>query len=195
MAANEEKKEINPETAEGEKVEKEIIEDIEILKKKLEEKENEAKEYYDLLIRLKADFENYKKRVAKEKEEFLEYANEELLKKILSVVDNLERALDSTKESKNFDALYKGLEMILKQFRDILKKEGVIAIESVGKPFDPVYHEAIMQVPSEDQDNIVVEEIRKGYMFKNKVLRPAMVTVAKKQSSKEGIENGEDYRD
>ena len=85
--------------------------------------------------------------------------------------------------------------MILKQFRDILKKEGVIAIESVGKPFDPVYHEAIMQVPSEDQDNIVVEEIRKGYMFKNKVLRPAMVTVAKKQSSKEGIENGEDYRD
>ncbi len=160
--------------------------DIIKLSQELEEKTKEVERLNDRLLRLQAEFENYKKRVARNREEFIRFANEGILLEMLPVLDNLERALQLTPHRGDVEpsSLLEGVELTLRLFRSVLEKAGVKPIESIGKPFDPYFHEAILTVSSgadtgHDED-IVVEETRKGYLLEGRVLRPAQVKVAKK---------------
>ncbi|MDH5525796.1 MAG: nucleotide exchange factor GrpE [Nitrospirota bacterium] len=137
----------------------------------------EAEQRY---VRLYAEFENYKKRVGRENEDFRKYANEGLLKELLGVVDNLDLAIGHGREAENNEKMLEGVEMIRKQFMDVLEKFGVSSIPALGQPFDPSVHQAISQIETTDHaDGAVAEEYRKGYFFHQRVLRPAMVVVAK----------------
>lgn len=153
-----------------------------------QENDKLSKEYLGHLERLQADFENFKKRQEKKQKEFIEFANEKLLNDLLSVVDNLERALDSTENEKNTKAIKEGIENTLKGFYNILKKEGVMPMKSVGHRFDPYRHEAVMKTETDKHsEDIVTEEFQKGYYIKSKVLRPAMVKVAVSLKEKKNI--------
>lgn len=146
----------------------------------LEEARKEATANYDKYLRLAADFDNYKKRVQKDRADLLNYGNESVLKDILPVVDGLERALDHASNASDFESFVQGLQMILEQLRNTLAKHGVEAVEALGSEFDPNYHEAMMRVESEkSRDNLVVEEFEKGYLLKGRLLRPSKVAVAK----------------
>ena len=166
--------------------EKDKDKEIASLEEKFTEAENVAKkneQYYketlEKFLRLQAEFDNYKKRQEKRQKEFIEYANQGLLSNLLTVVDNLERALESTKKEKNVKAISHGLKNILKEFHNVLNKEGVKPIESVNKKFDPYKHEAVMKEETDKHsEDIVTEEFRKGYTIKSRILRPAMVKVA-----------------
>jgi len=149
------------------------------IKKTTQEKDDLSKEYLKHSERLQADFDNYKKRQEKKQKDFIEFANAELLNNLLSVVDNLERALHSIKNSKNPKAIKEGVNNILKEFHNILNKEGVKPIQSIGHRFDPYKHEAVMKTEiDKNQEDTVVEEFQKGYYIKSKILRPAIVKVA-----------------
>jgi len=161
---------------EEEKKEKEIEE----LKKKLEEKEKEAKEHYDRLLRVAADFDNYKKRAAKEKEEWTKFANEDLIKAILPFIDNLERAVNHAEKVEDAGVLVEGVRLTIQQLLQALNQLGLSSFESLGKPFDPALHEAILVVPTDQHEpNQVVEEFQKGYLLNDRLLRPATVSVSK----------------
>lgn len=161
-------------------MEEEIINnDIEVLNKKLEDKTTESNEYYDRLIRLQADFTNYKKRVEKEKSDIYLYANEKLAGDFLDIIDNLERALDSQTVDNEKNGLYEGIELVLKQLKDILKKHGVEEIDAMNKPFDMNLHHAVMREEVDDAEtNEIIEVFQKGYILNGRVLRPSMVKVA-----------------
>jgi molecular chaperone GrpE len=135
-------------------------------------------------LRLYADFENFRKKVIKDKEELVKYANESLLYEFLTVIDNLEMALKHAKENTKADAvesLVTGVDNTLRGLGKMLEKFGLATIEAEGKPFDPTYHHAVSQVERDDlESGMVVEAFRKGYQFKDKVLRPTMVSVSKK---------------
>ncbi|MFW6010929.1 MAG: nucleotide exchange factor GrpE [Desulfosalsimonas sp.] len=162
-------------------------EDIEELKKNLAAAKAEAAETYDRLLRLSAEFENYKKRAQRQMEDHKKYANEELIKDLLSVVDNLERALNAAggQKKKDTDAsMAEGIEMTLNEILKILKKYNVTPVEAKGKPFDPNYHEALMQEETDEYpENTVVGELQKGYLLHDRLIRPAMVVVSKAKSS------------
>ena len=150
-------------------------------------KTEEIKRLQDRLLRLQAEFENYKKRMAREKVEFLKFANESLLLEFLPVLDNLERALVSTRAEASFAALADGVEMIVRLFRSTLEKFGVKPMEAVGQPFDPSLHQAVAQLKSSDgSENHVVDEIQKGYFLEGRVLRAAMVRVSRAGSAEPG---------
>lgn len=173
------KEEIIRKLIEKEEVLKNVEEKLLKTEKIAQEKDNLSKEYLGRLERLQADFENYNKRQEKKKKEFIEFAKEELLNDLLSVVDNLERALDSTKNEKNAKAIKEGIKNTLKGFYNILKKEGVMPMKSVGHRFDPYRHQAVMKTETDKHsEDIVTEEFQKGYYIKSKILRPAMVKVA-----------------
>jgi len=158
---------------------KNIEEELSETKKLVQEKDNLSKEYLKHLERLQADFDNYKKRQEKKQKEFIEFANEELINNLLSVLDNLERALDSTENEKDIKAIKEGINNTLKEFRNILNKEGVKPMQSIGHRFDPYKHEAVMKIDTDKySEDTITEEFRKGYYIKSKVLRPAMVKVA-----------------
>lgn len=144
----------------------------------------EKEEQYDRLLRTQADFDNYRKRVQKEQANLLRYGAENALREILPVVDNMERAVDSARAHEDSNSqLREGVELILAQFVDILKKLGVTPIETVGHPFDPNKHDALLRIHAPDEsEGAVVEEIRKGYYLHDKVLRPAQVTVGTNES-------------
>lgn len=145
----------------------------ELLKLK-EEKEH----YFDRLLRLQADFENYKKRTQKEFQTCNLQVIESFTREILPVIDNFERALESWSGPKE-DTLFKGVQLIYQQMMGILGGQGVKPFSSLGKPFDPHKHEALMKVPSpEHPENLIIEEIQKGYSLHDKVIRPALVTVS-----------------
>ena len=145
-----------------------------------EQSASEIKEVNNKYLRLYAEFENYKKRVNKDKEELVKYGNENLLYELLPVIDNLELALKHASEDIS-TGLIEGVEITKKELMKILEKFGISAIEAEGKPFDPSVHHAMTQVERDDIDeNIVVEEFRKGYTLRDKVLRPALVSVSKK---------------
>lgn len=140
--------------------------------------EKEALE--DSLLRARADFENFKRRSRIEQDEAREYALFDFTGRLLAVLDNLERALESARSEGVPEAHVTGLEMIYKQLIQLLEQEGITQIEALGRPFDPYYHEAVMQTAEgEGEPNTVVDEMQKGYMFKKRVLRPAMVKVLK----------------
>lgn len=163
--------------------------EIEMLKAHVEEKAKLAEENYDRFLRAQAELENYKKRVEREKSTLVKYGNEEFIKAILPIIDNLERALDHT-PGENPDGLMEGIKITLNQLLQVLEKFGVTPIASVGEPFDPSKHEAMMQVESTDYEpNTVVSELQKGYFLNDRLIRPAMVSVARRP--KEGQEGAE----
>jgi len=170
---------------------KKLENELQEMKKLAQEKDNLSKEYLEYLKRLQADFENYKKQQEKKKKEFIEFANEKLLNNLLPVVDNLEKALDSTKNENNLETIKQGINNILKDFHNILMREGVHPIKALDQKFDPYKHEAVMSFETDKYpEDTVTEELRKGYYIKSKVLRPAMVKVAiltkeKKNNEKE----------
>lgn len=138
-----------------------------------------AEEHYDHLLRLQADFDNYRKRSQKEKTELIKYASERLVGELLPVLDNFDRAVSAAKVNPDFTSFSQGVEMILRQMQTALSKEGLKAMDAVGQPFDPNLHEAVLKVASEEHpENTVVEELQKGYYLKEKVLRPCMVKVS-----------------
>ncbi len=154
---------------------------IKELEDQLNAKEEEAKETYDRLLRVSAEFENYKKRSAREMDDFRKFANQSLLKEMLSVVDNLELAINSANEKQKSDSsLREGLDLTLKEILRVFEKFSVNPIESKGKSFDPTYHEAVMQEETDEHpENTVINEMQKGYLIHDRLLRPAMVVVAK----------------
>ncbi len=139
----------------------------------------EKEEQHDRLLRIQADFDNYRKRVQKEQASLLRYGAENALREILPVVDAVELAVDSARTHDNSNSqLREGIEMILSQFFNVLEKLGVKPIETVDEPFDPNKHDALLRVHAPDaEEGAVVGEIRKGYYLHDKVLRPAQVTV------------------
>ncbi|MFP4977241.1 nucleotide exchange factor GrpE [Paenibacillus sp. CN-4] len=138
-----------------------------------------ADEHQQRLLRVQADYDNFRRRTVKEKEELAQYATSKLVTELLPVLDNFERALSTTPAGAESEAFAKGVNMIFRQLEGALKAEGLTAMETVGQPFNPEYHQAIMQVESEEyEEGIVTEEVQKGYLLKNKVLRPAMVKVS-----------------
>lgn len=139
----------------------------------------EAEEHQQRLLRVQADYDNFRRRTVKEKEELAKYASSVLITQLIPVIDNFERALTTGDENANSSAYAKGVEMIFRQFMDVMSAEGLTPMNSVGEAFNPEYHQAIMQVESDEyEEGIVVEEIQKGYLLKDKVLRPAMVKVS-----------------
>ena len=158
----------------------------ESLEERLKAEEARARENYDRLLRVTAEFENYKKRMEREMNDFRKFANESLIKDILPIVDNLERALEIPcgNDENAFDSLREGVQMTLKGLLSSLERFGVVAIESLNKPFDPNFHQAVMQEESEGHaDNMVSKELQKGYIINDRLLRPAMVVVSKKSGS------------
>lgn len=148
---------------------------------KLKAAKEESIENYDRFLRISAEFENYKKRSAREMGEFRKFANESLIKDMLSVVDNLERAVDSSStDNKASSALVEGVNMTLKEILKIFEKFNVTPLESLKKPFDPNFHQAVISEESDDYDeNTVINEFQKGYMIHERLLRPAMVVVSR----------------
>ena len=146
----------------------------------LKEKTTEIESLNDRLLRLQAEFENYKKRAARERSEFVRFANEGLLLDLLPVVDSLEHAATTTRSGIDAQGVAEGLDVIHRLFQVTLEKAAVKFIEALGHEFDPNFHQAVAQVESTDgRDNIVVEEVRKGYLLEGRLLRPAMVKVSK----------------
>jgi len=152
---------------------------------KMEQLTAELQEMNDKYIRLYAEFDNYRKRVNKDKEELIKYANEGIIYQLLIVIDTLEIALKHSND-KTSSGLIQGVENTLREFLRTLEKFGLTPIEAVNKPFDPSLHEAISVVEQNDiKENLVVEEFRKGYIFKEKVLRPSLVSVSKRPEVKD----------
>ena len=145
---------------------------VELLEEKLEKEENKY-------LKLYAEFENYKRRAREEAERNNKYKNQSLATDLLSVLDNLERALQETGDSESFESLHKGVEMVYKDFLNKLEANGITQIQSLDEPFDPNFHQAVM---SESKDGveagIVIEELQKGYLLKDRVIRPSMVKVS-----------------
>ncbi len=151
------------------------------LENRCETAEQESRQHYERLLRVSADFENFKKRSFREADEFRKYANELLLLELLTVVDNLERAIQSTSSENNeVGCVIEGVEMTLKTLLKIFEKFSVKVIEAVGKPFDPNFHQAMMQEPSDSHpENTIIREFQKGYLLHDRLLRPSMVVVSK----------------
>jgi len=150
----------------------------------LKEEAQKSKDYWERILRLQADFENTRKRLEKEKQDFTKFANEEIILELLNILDDLERAVDLT-ETKHQDlpAFLKGVEIILAHLYELLKEYGVRPIDAQGKIFDPHYHEALMQVEDKNvQEHTVVEEMQKGYLLNDRVIRTAKVKVSKKSA-------------
>ena len=146
--------------------------DIESLKEQLARQQ-------DQYLRALADFDNYKKRHEAAYDRHIQVANQELILKLLPAIDNFERALAAARETESFEALAEGVDLTLRQLRDLLAAEGVEVIPTVGEPFDPNVHEAVMSVTTDEApDHTVVEEFERGYTHKDKVIRPAKVKVA-----------------
>jgi len=147
------------------------------LKKLLADQTTRAQDYNDRLLRLQADFENFRRRSRQEKDDFYKYASEQLVVALLPVLDNFALALAA--EGDSLDGFKAGVQMIHRQLLDVLAAEGVTPIQAVGEPFDPARHEAVAQDGSgQHPANTVVEEFRRGYSLRDKVIRPAMVKVA-----------------
>lgn len=172
-------------------------EDFGQLREKLELKEKEAKEHYERYLRQVAEVDNFKKRISRDKDDAIRYANEQLIRDILPVIDNLDRAIAHAQGGVNGNPLVEGVELVRKGLLDILHKHGLVPVAAVGEPFDPLKHEAMAQVESDQYEaNTVVDEHHRGYVYRDRLLRPALVTVAKASTLKHNknksdeVENG-----
>lgn len=152
----------------------------------LQSKAAKADENWEKYVRVVADFDNYKKRAARERSEAIKYANEALIEKLLPIVDNFEAALAATNSpqggaAQNIDSLKQGINMIYTQVKSFLSENGAEEIDAVNKPFDPNLHEAVSQQATDEvPEGQVVQQMRKGYKYRDRLIRPAMVVVAKK---------------
>jgi molecular chaperone GrpE len=145
----------------------------------LEAKAEECKGLNEKYLRLAAEFDNYKRLAQRDQREQIKFGNEQILRELLPVVDNLERAINSAKGTSSVEALTQGVELTLKQLIGALTKFGVTAVDSVGLAFDPATQQAVAQVPSDTvPENHVVDEYQKGYLLQDRILRAAMVTVS-----------------
>jgi len=153
---------------------------------KLKEEAVKAQEYWDRLLRLQADFENTRKRMDRDKQDFMRFANEGIVLELLNILDDLERTVELA-QSKHEDlpTFLKGVEMVLAHLYEMLKEQGIKPIEAVGKIFDPNYHEALMQVENNElPEHTVVEELQRGYLLNGKVVRTTKAKVTKKSLPK-----------
>ncbi len=135
-------------------------------------------DYKDRYIRTLADFDNFKKQMSKQMEQFAQFANENIIKELLPVLDNFGHAQAAAKGNQE---ILEGLSLIKKQLEAVLKKHGAEEIEAIGKPFDPNFHEAMLRKASDQPEDTVIEEMRKGYTLKGRVIRPSMVIVSQKK--------------
>jgi len=167
------------------------IDPIKDMERKIESLKKEAKENHDRMLRMAAEFENYKKRATREMNDFRKFANENFVKAMLPVVDNLDRAIESSSNDKNANnSVVEGVSMTLKEILKVFEEFNVKPFESLGKPFDPNFHQAVMQEQGETYpDNTVIKELQKGYMIHDRLLRPAMVVVSKKKAEHENHQN------
>ncbi|MBU0634351.1 MAG: nucleotide exchange factor GrpE [Candidatus Omnitrophica bacterium] len=155
----------------------------------LKGKEKEACDSNERILRLQADFDNIRKRMERDRIEFLKFADEEVMSELIPFVDDFQRAFSAADNTKDFNVLHRGVEMILNHLLELLKKKGVCAIEAVGKKFDPKYHEAVLQVESDEYpENTVIEQMQKGYLYNDRVLRTAKVKVSKPKEEMFGSE-------
>ena len=151
-------------------------EEVTLTKEELEKLQAAVQEKEERALRLQADFENFRRRTAKEKEELSAVVTQGILKDMLPLLDNFERAMAA--EAKDIDSFKQGVEMIFKQFGEILGKNGLEHIEVEGQKFDPNFHQAVMRVENPDlEDETIAQELQKGYMVKGRVIRPSMVQV------------------
>jgi molecular chaperone GrpE len=186
--------------APSEETETEELSVEEQLRSELTQVRDEAKTHQEQYIRVLADMENLRKRTQREKEELAKFANENILREILPVIDNLERALEHADQGENGDGLMEGVQMTLTQFSQVLTRFGVEPIEALGQPFDPALHQAMGQLESSEQaPNTIIQQMQKGYQLNERLLRPAFVMVAKApaepQPQEEKNENTESATD
>ncbi len=154
----------------------------------LSQAKQQAAAHLDDLLRLKAEFENYRKRIMREQTELVDRASVGLVARLLTVLDNFDLAVASAEESRDFEKMLRGIELVYGELREVLRQEGLQSLEAKGKPFDPNLHEAALEVAGDENGELVVAEVlRPGYLFKGKVLRPSMVKVTRRRS-----ENKED---
>ena len=199
MATKTEDNQKNPEQEEVEETDQEALETSNEEESKVEEKkeltpmeqlqeqirlkDEEIANQKDTFLREKAELENFKKRLTKEKDDFVQFANERLLQELIQIEDNLERALEVPNAT--LESLKEGVEMIQKQFSAFLKNQKVEPIEAIGKAFDPTLQEVLNQQESEEhEENTVIEEYSKGYTLNGRILRPAKVVISKKPAEK-----------
>jgi len=158
----------------------------------LEKVTKDKQELYDQYLRLLADFDNFKKRITKEKAELIQFGNESLIKEFLPVIDNIERVLAHRVREEDMEVFRRGVELVLQEALRILARHDVRPIEAMGKPFNPNLHEAIQTIEDpEAQPETVVDEHQKGYTFRGKLLRPSMVIVAVMPRGEEGMGGGD----
>jgi molecular chaperone GrpE len=156
----------------------EASEDIERLRQLLEDKTREAESHHDRYLRAVAEFDNARKRAARDREEYIRFANEALVRDVLPVLDNFDRALDAARLDPGAAPWTAGVELIHRELLRVLEKVGVTPFTAVGERFDPARHEAVARVASDQPDMTVLGETQRGYLMHGRVLRPAMVTVA-----------------
>ena len=161
-------------------VEEPVEEPVEVESAELTPVERERDEYRDLLLRKTAEFENFRKRIDRERQSIFETAAAGILEELLPLVDDLERALNADPASDGSEAYRKGVELIHRQLIEILRRRGVTPIEAVGQAFDPHFHQAVSHEAADDrEEGEIIEEFRRGYMLGDRLLRPSMVKVAK----------------
>ena len=174
--------EIEPEIPETEEkitrtAEEKLTKELDTLKKQFEEEK-------DRCLRLNAEFDNLRKRNLKERDEFIKYANEKLIQELIDVFESLERGIENAKKTENKDKLIEGMELVYKQFKSVLEKNGLVPIKALGEKFDHSRHEAMIQTLTDEQEeDTILEEFAKGYMLNGKVIRYSKVRVSKKKGS------------
>ena len=155
--------------------------------RRLESTERESADFKDRYLRLYAEFENFKKRAQRDQIDHMKYATEKMLRDLLPVVDNLERAVAHARTRNADQTIIDGLDLTIRQFQDALAKSGVDPIVALGQPFDPALHQALAQVDATDREpGMVVEEAQRGYRLHGRILRPSLVTVAKSPAENSG---------
>jgi len=160
-----------------ETTEEKLDKELSIAKKQLEEEK-------DRCLRLNAEFDNIRKRNIKERDEFIKYANEKLIQEFIDVFESLERGIENAREADNKDKLIEGMELVYKQFKVVLEKNGLVPIKTLGEKFDHRKHEAMMQTLTDEQEeDTILEEFAKGYMLNGKVIRYSKVRVSKRKGS------------
>jgi molecular chaperone GrpE len=157
--------------------------ELKVLREELAAKDN----YYDKCLRLQAEFDNFRKRVAKERVEFIKFANEALILELVQLLDDFERGIKSADQKKDFGLLHQGVDMISKQLHRLLEEKGLKRVKSVGETFNPHEHEALEVVEDKTkQDGLILEELQPGYKLNDRVIRPAKVKVVKNKEEKDG---------
>ena len=170
-------------TEQQDSVEEVVAEDVNAEETTVEQSEDNNAQLIEELqakvLRVQADYDNFRRRTVKEKEELAKYASMKLIEQLLPTVDNFDRALEASAATKDYDSFAKGVDMIFRSLLQVLENEGLKVMEPVGQPFNPEYHQAVMTVESDEyEEGVVVEQLQKGYVLKDKVIRPAMVKVS-----------------